>query len=95
MATTAQQIQVLRDKLEIARTRRTEAEVAQRSAQTTVGKINDAIKDLGFNPETIEQDVEKLEAALDLRVTEALTAVDAEIAQLDAVVTAAKSAGVL
>lgn len=95
MPTTAQQIQVLRDKLEIARTRRTEAEVAQRSAQATVGKINDAIKDLGFNPETVEQDVEKLEAALELRVSEALAAVDAEIAQLDIVVAAAKSAGVL
>jgi hypothetical protein len=95
MPTTAQQIETVKHRLQTATTRRAQAETAQATARKQYDDIDAAIKKLGFDPATVEQDLDTLEAALDQRLQEALTAVDAEIIGLDAVLAAAKQANVL
>lgn len=95
MANTAQQLAALKDRIQTATTRRTEAEAAQRIAQRQVESVNTAIRQLGFDPDTAEQSLVTLEAELDTKINAALVAVDAEIAELDTIIAAAKQAGVL
>lgn len=95
MPTVAQQIQTLRDQVEIAKTRRTEASTAQKTATKQLDGIDDEIRALGYNPEMTDDELATIEAKVQADLATALALVTEEIAALDRVLAAAKAAGVL
>jgi hypothetical protein len=93
MATLTEQYERLKKAEEQALRLRTEAETLQRVAQQRVEQLDAEIRALGVNPETAEQEILALEAALSAEMTTVEAQLAAESDSYRQIIAAAKAAG--
>lgn len=93
MADPTAQILDLRKLRDTAQRHRAEADAALKLGAQQLKEVEERIRELGVNPETIDQELETLEANLQQSIEQHTEEVKAEIAAYQQILTAAQQAG--
>jgi len=94
-ASLEQKLATLTQQVETLSKRRAEAAAVYKLAQKQLGEVDAAIRAIGFDPEMSDEALAGVEQTLEAEVEAALRLVEQEGAQIDAVLAAAKQAGLV